>query len=330
MNDAKDQAEEDAARYRSKRIFVAPSVTQAMHAVRREMGDHAVIVQVRRSVDEDGLVEVVASDSVENSNLAEVVVPDKAHTDVIQSFALLLAEYFTPILQPRLLQTAERLQAENTCANAEDLLAAVLEQEIPRLNLLDPALPKLPMLFFGPSGMGKTSTMMKFALHYRLEEQPVRLFNLDAKRIGNRYTIGNFAKLTDVKAHHVRSESVQKKINETESTFDLIDTAPINPFDGAELGALLSGFSDMAMYRLLVVSQVCDSRLQRLMLDEFAKQGHIDGIIVTGLDIFPDYARLLNLLLESGLPVAGISRSAEIATGVAMPSGAELVQSLLS
>ena len=325
-----DSAPQETQEYSSKRIFVAPSVTQAMHAVRREMGDHAVIVQVRRSVDEDGLVEVVASDSVEKSNLAEVVVPDKVHMDVMQTLALLLAEYFTPILQPRLLQTAERLQAENSYTNAEDILAAVLEQEIPRLNLLDPASPKLPMLFFGPSGMGKTSTVMKFALHYRLEEQSVRLFNLDAKRIGNRYTIGNFAKLTDAKAHHVRSESVQKKISETEGTFDLIDTAPINPFDGAELKALLSGFSDMAMYRLLVVSQACDSSLQRLMLDEFAKQSHIDGIIVTGLDIFPDYARLLNLLLESGLPVAGISRSAEIAAGAAMPSGTELVQSLLA
>ena len=324
-----DAASEETSEYSSKRIFVAPSVTQAMHAVRREMGDHAVIVQVRRSVDEDDMVEVVASSSVETSNLAEVVVPDKAQADIMQAFALLIAEHFTPALQPRLLHAAERIPTERAPKTAEDLLAAVLDQEIPRLDLFDAALPKLPILFFGPSGMGKTSAMMKFALHYRLDEQPVRLFNLDAKRIGNRYTISNFAKLVDVKAHHVRSETVQKKIHETQDHFDLIDTAPINPFEAEELDVMLEGFAHMTMYRLLVVSHFCDSELLRLMLDEFAQKSHIDGVIITGLDIFPDYARLLNLLLESGLPVAGISRSAEIAAGTVTPSSAELVQALV-
>ena len=325
-----DQAPDKPQDYTSKRIFVAPSVTQAMHAVRREMGDQAVIVQVRRSVGEDDLVEVVASDGLENSNLAEVFVPDKVDANVLQSFALLLAEHFASSLQPRLLQTGERLQKESPHTDAESLLAAVLDQEIPRLDLFDSALPKLPMMFFGPSGMGKTSTAMKLSLRYRLEEQSVRLFNLDSKRIGNRYTIGNFAKLTDVKAHHVRGESVQKKIREATNSFDLIDTAPINPFDRESLKELLDIFSDMAMYRLLVVSNFCDSALQRLMLDEFTQHSHIDGIIVTGLDIFPDYAKLLNLLLESGLPVVGISNSAEITTGAISPSGAELVQLLQS
>lgn len=319
-------ASEETPEYSSKRIFVAQSVTQAMHAVRREMGDQAVIVQVRRSVDEEGMVEVVASSSIADSNLAEVIVPDKAQADIIQSFALLIAEHFTPALQPRLLQTAERIHAGHD--HARDLLAAVLDAEIPRLDLSDPALPRLPTLFFGPAGMGKTSTMMKFALHYRLDDQPVRLFNLDTQRMGNRHTINSFAKLADIKAHHVRGETVRKKITALDARRDLIDTAPINPFDGEALHKMFRGFADMTIYRLLVVSHLCEGTVLRLMLDEFTRQSHIDGIVVTGLDLFPDYARLLNLLLESGLPVAGISRSAEITAGVMQPSGAEFIKGL--
>ena len=296
----------------SQRVFVAPSVTAAMNAVRREMGDHAVIVQVRKRNGEENLVEVIASEDPQESPVAEVITQSRIDPDLLKRTAFMLEQNFAPSLQARLLSAVERLLEEEPELDENSLLRELLGREIVRLDFADERHPAMPILLFGPAGAGKTSAAMKYAVQLRLLEEPLRIFNLDSQRLGNRHTLTNFAKLINCKAHHTGAKAALKKLKAEQEHFDIIDTPAVNPHNDRELQQTFAPFQGHGMYRILVLSAMCESTLMQRMIDAFSRHVTIDGLVLTHLDLAQNYTKVLNVLMENGLPLAGVSETAEI------------------
>lgn len=307
-------------------MFVAESVTQAMHAVRREMGDQAVIIQVRRRSGSEELVEVIAANGEEIPAVAEVIASPRSGQDCRNKVALLIGDLFSEELQSRLLSGAEAIIDAEPTLEANEVMAQLCAREVLTFDLLSPDNVPLPVLLLGPAGMGKTSVVMKLATQCCLEGQAVRMMNLDSKRVGNRYTLSNFSRLSGVKAHHMGLEGAIRKIVQSGDTDDylFIDTPPLNVSDRGLSADFLESFADHPMYRILVVSSMCDQGYLGRLLYQCSQEVALDGIIVTSMDQHPDYRNLLEMLLESGLPLVGVSRSDEITARLDHCDGGQL------
>ena len=302
--------------YQSQRIFVAASVTRAMQAVRREMGDHAVIIQVRKRPGEDNMVEVVASESAHEDHVAALVSPPPASSESLKQVGMWIAQYFDEVLQQRLLYTAEALAQQNMQILPLALMQQTLRQEVAVYDITQQHQVDTPVLLLGPAGTGKTSFAMKLALQHRLEETPLRLINADHKHVGNRHAIGQFAKLADIKVHHLRSDGILKKLQESTQELTIIDTPPLNPFCPQQSALVLQPFAKQKIHRLLVVSLWQDREILQDAIDCLAEHTSLDGLVVTGMDCVSGYDKMFNLSLNSGLPLAGVSSSAALVDGV--------------
>jgi flagellar biosynthesis protein FlhF len=218
-------------------------------------------------------------------------------------------------------EAAERILAEAVSAlpSGEDESDLALRQAVHRalarsISVSGPLLggqdQKKTVIFVGPTGVGKTTTIAKLAAHYTLKEQrSVSLITLDTYRVAAVEQLRMYAKVIGVTLDVAltKRDALDFIRRRSRSELILIDTAGRSPLDEAGLRDLRDLVSlDHPLETHLVLSST--TREQDLTGGVAGYAGiPITRLLFTKLDETRGYGGLFGIARRSGLPVSYLS-----------------------
>jgi flagellar biosynthesis protein FlhF len=172
------------------------------------------------------------------------------------------------------------------------------------------------VLFVGPAGAGKTTTLVKLALRYGLRARlPLQLLSLDTLRIGGWEQLACYARIAGIpcQALHTPSALDQAFTEYGNKKLLLIDTPGFSPADGAQVKSLAAG---LAPHREsvdvhLVLSATVQPRLHLATIERFAAFGPAK-LLFTHLDEAESPGPLLETALRAGLPISFLAKGQQV------------------
>jgi len=175
------------------------------------------------------------------------------------------------------------------------------------------------MMFVGPTGVGKTTTVAKLAARYAYifeDRLKVALVNLDSYKVGATEQLIHFAEIMKLE-HYVANSVVElKDILERVAGYDvvLIDTAGMSPFDTEKLiktVEYLNLNSDIKIEVNLVISATVKMEDAKDIYQTFSFL-NIDSLVLTKIDETKHLGDLLSFLILHHIPLSYFSIGQEV------------------
>ena len=299
------------------KVFSGRTVHEAMTALRRALGDDAVILATEEGPDG---VRVTAGIEAQVDPLGDIL-RSATPLEVVERLALALRFHQAGGRRIEKLCLAAR---DSGAAEPEDVLAAALAEHC-RFAPLGHR-PCRPLIVVGGPGVGKTLMVARLAAAARLAGRPVRVASTDDGRKGG---TGQLAAL--VEALGVALEPLaalgEAPLDQGDAPLVLVDTAAINPLKSGSLAA------SAALARRLK-----GELLPVLAADLLPVEAHDQAVAwrALGAERFLasrlDTARRLGMLLASadaGLAFAGVGIAPLVAEPVKSLTAANLARLLL-
>jgi flagellar biosynthesis protein FlhF len=313
-------------RYRS------PNLDTALRAVRKELGDDALLVETRRVADG---YEVLAAPASEAANLR------RAHRAARQSGTR--AEATT---QPRTPQSATgRRWTQGFRALAERALdlgwsprvlgaveKALLGTKVHLERPGDPAVPGLSqrvlaalirtrsledpdtrvLAFVGPTGVGKTTTLAKFAARaIRDREEAVAIVTLDTYRIAAVEQLRAFADMLacPFEVAFTPNDLRRAVTRFLEEGYDrvLIDTTGRSPLDDSALHDLAEVLHSVRADTALCIPASSRARDARRIVAAWSLARRPTAVVLTKADETDAPGEVLSVLVEDALPLSHVT-----------------------
>ncbi len=205
----------------------------------------------------------------------------------------------------------------------EELEMAVLEHiiESVAINHSQYTKPKQFFVLLGPTGVGKTTTLVKMALFYlkslyEREEEKVALLSLDSYRTGATNQIELFSKDFGLDLYHAHSEVELSKLLPILSTYSLVlvDTMGKSANQGElslHLKSLLMVLPQEKTSHALAVSASHKNRdLQRFV--KLFSSYPLESLVVTKLDETEDIGNVLSVSKNNNLPLLFLTNGQKV------------------
>lgn len=182
---------------------------------------------------------------------------------------------------------------------------------------------KKTVIFTGPTGVGKTTTIAKLAAHYRLKEKrSVALITLDTYRVAAVEQLRMYANVIGVTMDVAltKREALECIRRRSKSELILIDTAGRSPRDEAGMEELREFIAlDHPLETHLVLSA---GTRERDLQDGATRYAGIpiDRLLFTKLDETSGFGGMVDLMWRTGLPMSYFS------TGQRVPEDLEVVK----
>lgn len=175
------------------------------------------------------------------------------------------------------------------------------------------------MMFVGPTGTGKTTTIAKLAARYAyLMDRPytVALINLDSYKVGAIEQLEYYADIMQV--DHVAVENVTgfKDALEKLDHYDviLVDTAGMSPYDTQKLIRTVE-YVNSELLKDLEVNLVLPATVKYEDMEDIYKNFsflNLESVIITKFDETKHLGTLLNFMLTYDLPMSYFSIGQEV------------------
>ena len=234
---------------------------------------------------------------------------------------------FQPVLK-RIAQHGVRIDFEKLAANVLPVYyrKGMTEQEAERAvrDYLVRELRTIPfavrhekkyLCLIGPTGVGKTTTLVKIASHFALERREnIAFITIDTYRIGAVEQLKTYAKILNVPVHVCYDREDFIRALEACAGYErvFIDTVGRNYFEAGHVKDLLHWFGDYRQIETyFVLSLTMKEEDGREVFSQFSALP-IDGFIFTKLDETKTYGTLYNLPLAYQKPVAYITTGQEV------------------
>ena len=164
------------------------------------------------------------------------------------------------------------------------------------------------MVFLGPTGSGKTTTLAKVAWLYKNSGKKVGIITLDSYRVGAYEQISAFAEALSIPVEMVKSEDQLIVAMDRFAYFDLIlvDTMGLSSRD-LELNLRLKGLGIQLMkmnttFTLIVSASMKEEDMMR-HYERYKDDFNITSIIVTKLDESITIGNALSFAYSVGKPI---------------------------
>jgi len=174
--------------------------------------------------------------------------------------------------------------------------------------------------FMGGSGSGKTLTLIKMAALFltKNSSEDILIITLNNMRIGSAEEIKKYGKIFNISVQEAESrEHLLRILNESRhKKLVLIDTPGLTVKDRVEESSTywLNGIEGRIKKHLIVPSFLQYAYLEKYL--PFFIALNVRDCILTRLDEVKSLGEVLSALLESQLPIYGISESNEIPNGL--------------
>lgn len=180
--------------------------------------------------------------------------------------------------------------------------------------------PQRVQLLAGPSGFGKTSVALRFALQVRKADPKARIvfINADCQRGNGRIILRHWAELSNfIYLEAADAESMKRALAQSEAADMVLVDVPTLPRERSlagwreEMG--LDG-DDVACH--LALMPFCDA----VQMQDFLRRYTVDGegsIVWTKLDESVSFGGIVNVALQSGLPISALSYGPELQDSLA-------------
>ncbi|SFV60849.1 Flagellar biosynthesis protein FlhF [hydrothermal vent metagenome] len=175
------------------------------------------------------------------------------------------------------------------------------------------------MMFVGPTGVGKTTTVAKLAARYAymLEERlKVALVNLDSFKVGAIEQLSHFSDIMKLEHFKVNGVAELKEVLARVKGYDvvLIDTAGMSPFDTEKLiktVEYLNSNSDIKIEVNLVISATVKFEDAVDIYQTFSFL-NIDSLILSKIDETKHLGDILSFILLHSIPLSYFSIGQEV------------------
>jgi flagellar biosynthesis protein FlhF len=172
------------------------------------------------------------------------------------------------------------------------------------------------ILFAGPAGTGKTTSLVKLALRSGLRGRlPLQLLSLDTLRIGGWEQLACYARIAGIPCQAVHTPAALKQAfaEYGNKKLLLIDTPGFSPADEAQCRGLAAG---LAAHRELVevhlvLSATVQPRVQLATIERFAAFAPVK-LLFTHLDEAESPGPLLETALRAGLPLSFLGKGQQV------------------
>jgi flagellar biosynthesis protein FlhF len=236
------------------------------------------------------------------------------------------------ILQPWLAQVREVIaDADQASDTAKDVALRLLMQTFDVVNpwqRLEQSVPHR-WTFLGPTGVGKTATIAKLAVHCTLvRKKKVGLISLDDLRLGARGQLAAYSKLIGIPFASIngRQELLDTLIKLSDRELIFIDT----PGQSPATPALLKLFGDIPhLEHHLVLSAAFGESNLAAAIAGFSRIP-LSSLIITKVDEGHDFSGLFNQLCRRHLPVSYLTTGQRIPEDIEPASRQRLVALLLA
>jgi flagellar biosynthesis protein FlhF len=218
---------------------------------------------------------------------------------------------------------------------ARDLLNAAVEEEIAsRFDVQSSLGPQsdeaTPVMFVGPPGSGKTSSLIKLGLRCGLKEKrPVHLLSLDTLRIGGSEQLNTYARITGIGFQALADSSILPgAISSTpDKRWTLIDTPGFSAAEEDQLEDLARLVRDLPIEVHLVIPAYVSLAIAQRIFQRFAKL-RPGKLLITHVDAVEGTAGLIELAAKSGLPVSFFGTGQQVPEDIKQASKAALLEGL--
>lgn len=319
------------------KTFTGSSSQEVMAQIKAEMGPDAVILG-NRTYRKNGVVHHEITAGLERQHSGSTVASASAPEGMgdwqkewmqikDHLFALMKPAMQLERLTPRQRVALEYLQREGVSDQvAVDLYnrllakpgASVLESldgMVPVKGFDQINWPQHVQLFIGPSGFGKTTVALRFALQVRKNDPKARIvfINADCQRGNGRIILRHWAELSNfVYLEAADADTMKRALVQAQAASIVFVDVPSLPRERTlagwreEMG--LDG-GDVACH--LALMPFCDA----VQMQDFLRRYGIDGegsIVWTKLDESVSFGGIVNVALQSGLPISALSYGAEL------------------
>ncbi len=294
------------------RVFEAPTVQEALAEMRRVLGADAVILGAREGPEGARVTAALALDEPAPGHLLE----EGGDAEVAAVLARVLAAH-------RLLDGHRRALLEDATASGLADPEAALAHALARLGRFAPPATLLRGRFalVGEPGGGKTTLLARLAAAARLGGHSVCAATLDGGRAGTRARTE--ALLAPLGLELAEPEAL------TSATADLVllDTAGLDPLDGAALARLVERVEGLGLAPVLVLPALHDALDAFEIASNFRALG-CERAVVTRLDTARRLGGVVGLL-AAGPALAGVTTGPRLAHALRPLTPAALARLLI-
>lgn len=291
-------------------VAEAPDELVRSSEVVKELADlRKQIETVRRSVVRHGRALPASGGSVETDGIC----------------GRLLAAGFSEELAGEIAEAVEeRIGAGQSAERYNAALGAELERRL-RVGIGEAREPR-HMLFAGPAGAGKTSSLIKLAIRYGFDARlPLQILSLDTLRVGGWEQLAAYARIAGLPFDVVHNPGLlaDALAEYSGKKLILIDSPGFSPAELHDMPELPAGLEVHLVLPATVGAKVALSAIQRFESFRPAK------LLFTHLDEMETPGALLEIAMRSELPVSFLACGRQVPEDIREASKTELLAPLM-
>jgi flagellar biosynthesis protein FlhF len=214
------------------------------------------------------------------------------------------------------------LKVEENWKNQEIIRTRFEKKLYQSLEILNFGDTKDKVMFIGPTGVGKTTTLAKIAANLKKMNKKIAIITIDTYRIAATDQLKTYADILGISLHICYTPSDLKIALESLLDFDviLIDTAGRSHKNNLQMGEL-KVFKDVVEpdYNIMLVSSNTNCEDMIHIYDNFSYLKP-NALIFTKMDETSSFGQLFSFLEYSRLPLLGITNGQRVPEDLKFPS----------
>lgn len=307
--------------------YTAPSMAEAMHLVREELGADAIIVSTQRAAGGKG-VRITAALEANDVDEAISEMLAEAHgtpsADVVREA---LNEHGVP---SRLVERLINAVHANGLEDPVEACTSALEAGFTFAPLPDHGAPR-PFMLVGPPGQGKSMVVAKLTARSALKNHRVGVISADNVRAGAIEQLAAFTRILQIDLLPARGpESLRRTVEGCAGLYDVIfiDSPGLNPFKLTDMEYLTALVEAADVEPILVLAAGSDPVEAAEIGEAFGGAG-ATRLLATRLDTTRRLGSIMAAADAAPLMFCDVSATPHVANGVTAINAATMARMLM-
>jgi flagellar biosynthesis protein FlhF len=307
--------------------YTAPSMAEAMHMVREELGADAIIVSTQRAAGGKGVRITAALEPTDVEDAISEMLAEANHTPAAEVVREALIEHGLPA---RLIDRLVNAVHTSGIEDPQVACTAALEAGFAFAPLPDHGAPR-PFMLVGPPGNGKSMVVAKLTARSALKNRRVGVITADNVRAGATEQLAAFTRILQIDLIPARGpESLRRAVESCAGQYDIvfIDSPGLNPFKLTDMEYLTALVEAANVEPILVLAAGGDPSEASEVGEAFAGIG-ATRLLATRLDTTRRLGSIMAAADAAPLMFCDVSATPHVANGVTAINAAIMARMLL-